>query len=297
MSFSGTKAKRAALAYAFLFPTLLLLGIFHIYPMFHAFALSLFDYSLLRGRSEFVGIDNFKELIGDEVFREAFINTLLYLIVVPIIIALSLGLAMLVEPQIPGMNFFRAAYYVPVVTMMVVVAYVWALIFDTDNGLLNQMLIGSGVIASGIPWLTDRSMALWTVMSVTIWKGLGYYMVIFIVGLRTIPHQMIEAARIDGANPIQIFWNVKFPLLWPTVSLVAIISSINALKVFEEIYMMTRGRIGTSTLVYQIYETGFDMQAGSGDLGYASAMGVVLFIMILIFSVFSIRRMEKMFTT
>lgn len=294
---NSSRTKKVLLAYGFLFPTLFLLGVFHIYPMLHAFGLSLFDYSLIRGTSEFVGLDNFRALLNDEAFHRAFINSILYLAVVPVIVVLSLGLAMLVEPQIPLINFFRAAYYVPVVTMMVVVAYVWSLILDTDNGLLNQMLVQAGIVDDGVPWLTSPQMALWSVMSVTVWKGLGYYMVIFIVGLRTIPPHMVEAARIDGANPLQLFWNVKIPMLWPTMSLVAIVSSINALKVFEEIYMMTRGRIGTSTLVYQIYETGFDMRYGTGDLGYASAIGVVLFGLVLTFSIVSIRRMERMFTT
>jgi putative chitobiose transport system permease protein len=211
---------------------------------------------------------------------------------------LSLGLALLVEPRIPFINFFRACYYLPVVTMMVVVALVWKLIFDTDTGILNHVLKQMGVIQRGIPWLTREHIALFTVMTVTIWKGLGYYMVMFIVGLKSIPSVLLEAARIDGAKAHQVFLHVKLPLLWPIITMVSIISSISALQVFEEIFIMTKGKIGTSTLVYEIYETGISLQDGTGmEMGYACAIGVVLFALLLVFSFFTVKSMERMHRT
>jgi putative chitobiose transport system permease protein len=204
---------------------------------------------------------------------------------VPIIIALSLGLALLVEPRLPGVYFFRAAYYIPVVTTMVVVGITWRYIFNEDEGLLNKFLDKFAGIHSAIPWMTQSGLVLGTVMTVTIWKGLGYYMVIFIAALRAIPAEVIEAAVVDGAKPSQVFWRVKFPMLWPSISLVAVLSSIAALQVFDEIYVMTAGKIREAiTLVYYIYETGFDTRIGSQEYGYASAMAVVLFGILVVFT-------------
>ncbi|MBX3729503.1 MAG: sugar ABC transporter permease [Candidatus Sumerlaeia bacterium] len=298
MKSCAAERRQTAMAYAFLLPTLLVLGLFHFFPMLQAFGISLMQYTPGSPRNEFIGLENFRRLMGDAAFWTALKNTVLYLACVPVIIALSLALALLVEPQIPFIGFFRACYYVPVVTMMVVVAYAWSLIFNTDYGMLNQLLVGSGLVSSGVPWLTSPKMALWSIMSVTIWKGLGYYMVLFLVALKTVPRELVEAARIDGAKRWQVFRNVTLPSVWPIVTLSSVISAIAALKVFEEIYMMTRGRADTATLVYEIYQTGIDMERGSGlEMGYASAMGVVLFVLVLAISAFSIRTMDRMYSS
>ena len=288
----------AVTAYAFLAPALLIIAVFQLYPMITALLLSLWDYFPGSPNNEFVGLANFARLIYDGAFWAALLNSILYLLVVPFVIGLSLLLAILVEPNIPGIAFFRACYYVPVVTMMIVVAFTWRLILDTDNGVINQLLMQIGLIPSGIPWITSERMALWSIMSVTTWKGLGYYMVMFLVGLKAIPRDLIEAARIDGANAWQSFVNVTIPSLWPIISLVSILSAISALQVFEEIYMMTNGRIGTATLVFQIYERGFRMGGGGGvDMGYACAMGVVLFVLLFLFTGFSVRTMDRAYAT
>ncbi len=292
MKFSTSKIKRIGLAYVFLLPTLLILGVFKYYPIARAFILSLWQYSPLSQENHYVGLANFARLLYDTHFWHALTNSLLYLIVVPIIIVLSLALSLLVEPKIPFINFFRACYYIPVVTMMVVVALVWKQIFNTDYGILNHVLIRLGLLSKGIPWLTSEHIALFTIMTVTIWKGLGYYMVIFIAGLRSIPPQMIEAAMIDGAKPLQTLLFVKIPLLWPSITLVAIISSISALQVFEEIYMMTQGELGTATLVFHIYDTGIWMEHGGElEMGYACAMGVVLFFVVFAFTFLNAKMM------
>jgi putative chitobiose transport system permease protein len=277
MSFSQNKLKQTGLAYLFLLPTLGLLAVFYFYPMVEAFVLSLYDYSPIMGDREFVGLENFRRLVHDREFWMALKNSLVYLLAVPVIVVLSIALSLLVEPRIPGMDFFRASYYVPVVTMMVVVAFAWKLIFNTEYGILNQVLIKLELLKEGIPWLTDSRIALFTVMTVTIWKGLGYYMVMFVVGLKAVPRELIEAARIDGASSWRVLLNVKLPVLWPVIALVSILSSLSALQVFEEIYVMTAGRLGTSTLVYYMYETGLSLEAGSLEMGYACAVGVVLF--------------------
>jgi putative chitobiose transport system permease protein len=299
MSYSArNKTRRTIVAYAFLAPTLIILGLFHFGPMLYAFGLSLWNYSpMAPAKTSFAGLGNFIRLWSDAAFWQASINSALYLLVVPVIIALSLGLAMLVEPKIPGVGFFRAAYYMPVVTMMVVVALAWKFIFDTDRGLMNGALQGMGLVSANLPWLTDTSWALWTVMSVTVWKGLGYYMVLFLVALKAVPQELKEAATIDGANPLQVFRHVTLPNLWPTISLTAILSSIAALQVFEEIYVMTSGRIGTATLVYRIYQVGVPGYGGATEMGYACAMGVVLFAALFAFTTASVRMLERAYTT
>jgi putative chitobiose transport system permease protein len=298
MKYSVNRLRRIGLAYSFLLPTLLIIGAFQLYPISKALYYSMTDFTPLNPETQFIGLENFRYLFVDPEFWQALKNTLLYLIVVPAIIVLSLSLALLVEPSIPGIHFFRACYYVPVITMMVVVALVWKMIFDTDYGILNMLLQKTGILSEGFPWLTSEKMALFTVMTVTVWKGLGYYMVMFIVGLRTIPMTLLEAARIDGASRLQTLLFVKVPSLWPTITLVAILSSISALQVFEEIYVMTGGQVGTTTLVYLIYEKGFHMQFGGGmEMGYACAIGLVLFVLVLTFSIFTIKFLDQFNTT
>lgn len=299
MKFSRTTVRQWGVAYAFLLPTLLVLGVFQFYPITQAFWISLYEYSPLRpGDTKFIGLENYKDLLSDSDFHRAALNSVLYLLVVPVIIVLSLGLAILVEPKLRFIGVFRAVFYTPVVTMMIVVGIVWGLIFNTDYGLTNTILQRLGLIDEGLPWLTSPKFALWTVMGVTIWKGLGYYMVLFLVGLRAVPPEQREAASIDGAGRWAVFRHVTLPALWPTISLVAVLSSISALQVFEEIYIMTFGRIDTSTVVFKIFETGFSMQSGGGlRMGYACAMGVVLFAAVFTMTSFSTKRLEGMYTS
>jgi putative chitobiose transport system permease protein len=281
-------------AYAFLSPALLILAIFLIWPVTEVFRLSFFDFDPFTQNSHYIGGENYRHLSHDPEFRIALLNSIKYLLVVPAIIALSLWLAVLVEPRLPGIHFFRASYYVPVVTTMVVVGITWRFVFSDDSGLLNAMMTRWGMIRRNIPWLTDGQLALGVVMSVTVWKGLGYYMVVFLAALRSIPRELIEAAVVDGARPRQLFWRVKFPLLWPSITLVAVISCISALQVFDEIYVMTGGKLRDAiTLVYYIYETGFDIKAGSLNYGYANAMAVVLFGVLLLFTVINLGVLKR----
>jgi putative chitobiose transport system permease protein len=185
-----------------------------------------------------------------------------------------------------------------VVTTMIVVALTWKLIFNEDYGLLNGVLQGAHVIDEPIHWLTSPGLVLYSIMAVTTWKGLGYYMVIFLAGLRAIPPEIHEAARIDGARGWQILWHIKIPALRPTLQLVMIISAIAAIQVFEEIYVMTEGKPdhASSTIVHMLYETSFDINQGRLDFGYASAMGVLLFGLLVVFTSLSLwvtRRSEE----
>jgi putative chitobiose transport system permease protein len=196
-----------------------------------------------------------------------------------------LALAILVNQKLRGMAFFRMAYYTPVIISMVVAGIAWKALYAND-GILNQLLKMIG-FSEGIPWLTSPQLALWSVMVVTIWKGLGYYMVIYLAGLQGIPAELYEAAAIDGSDGWQKHWDITLPLMRPYLLLVAVISSISAMKVFEEVYIMTQGGPlnHSKTVVYYVYERAFQ----DLEINYASAIGLVLFIFILILSLINLR--------
>ncbi|UXE59595.1 MAG: sugar ABC transporter permease [Woronichinia naegeliana WA131] len=273
--------------YLFLLPALIILGIAVFYPAFQAFSLSFTQYDLdLTQAPQWVGLKNFQRLAQDQVFWQTLTNSFCYLIgVVPVLVMAPLALAILVNQKLRGMAFFRMAYYTPVIISMVVAGIAWKALYAND-GILNQLLKMIG-FSEGIPWLTSPQLALWSVMVVTIWKGLGYYMVIYLAGLQGIPAELYEAAAIDGSDGWQKHWDITLPLMRPYLLLVAVISSISAMKVFEEVYIMTQGGPlnHSKTVVYYVYERAFQ----DLEINYASAIGLVLFIFILILSLINLR--------
>jgi putative chitobiose transport system permease protein len=273
--------------YLFLLPALAVLGIAVFYPAFQAFSLSFTQYDLdLTQAPQWVGLKNFQKLLNDKVFWQTLRNTFLYLIgVVPILVIVPLVLAILVNQKLRGIRWFRIAYYTPVIISMVVAGIAWKALYTSD-GILNQLLKLVG-LTDGIPWLTSPDLALWSVMVVTIWKGLGYYMVIYLAGLQGIPVDLYEAAAIDGSDGWQKHWDITIPLMRPYLSLVAVISSISAMKVFEEVYIMTQGGPlnHSKTVVYYVYEKAFQ----DLEINYASAIGLVLFLFILILSIINLK--------
>lgn len=276
--------------FLFLIPGVIILGAFIFYPMLNAIWLSFTNYNIVT-EAEFIGLENYKELFSDALFWKVLGQTLLYLIiVVPALVILPIFLAILVNQQVKGIGFFRSAYYVPVVTSMVVVGIAWKWVY-ADKGILNYILESVGLISEPVNWLTSTSTSIFAVMVVTIWKGLGYYMVIYLAGLQSISDDLYEAADIDGASKWKQIWHITIPLLMPSIMIVTIMSSISAMKVFEEIYVMTGGGPlnSSKTLVFYIYEEAFDKL----QMGYASAAGVILFIITLIFSVINITFMSK----
>jgi putative chitobiose transport system permease protein len=269
--------------YLFLLPALIVLSIIVFLPAIQAFSLSFtrFEYDLTQA-PQWIGWANFERLSQDKVFRQAVINTLIYLVgVVPPLVILSLFLAILVNQKIKGINWFRTAYYTPVVISMVVAGIAWKAIY-WSNGILNQFWLSFG-FEQGIPWLTSPDWAIWSVMVVTVWKGLGYYMVIYLAGLQGISPELYEAAAIEGSDGWQKHWDITIPLMKPYIFLVAVISALSATKVFEEIYLLTQGgpRNATKTIVFYLYEKAFKEL----DISYASSMGLVLFVFILILSI------------
>lgn len=276
--------------YLFLLPALILLFATVFWPAIQAFYLSFTSYEYLSLPPQWIGFDNFRRLWKDAVFWKTLENTLLYLVgVVPILVIAPLGLAILVNQKLRGMNWFRAAYYTPVVISMVVAGIAWKWLY-AENGLLNQLLTTVNIFPAGIPWLTSPEkllgivpISLASVMAVTIWKGLGYYMVIYLAGLQSIPPDVYEAAAIDGSDGVRKHWDITIPLMRPYLALVAVISAISATKVFEEVFIMTQGGPlnSSKTIVYYLYEEAFSHL----ELSYACTIGLVLFLIILGLSV------------
>ena len=281
------KLNRTWTPYFFLFPALLILAVVSFWPVLQAIYLSFTDYDII-GAPNFIGLKNYEQLWRDQLFWKVLFNTLIYMVVVvPALVILPLFLAILVNQKLRGIQFFRAAYYVPVIVSVVVAGIAWKWIY-AENGLLNYFT--SIFTSIKIPWLTNSSTAIFAIIAVTIWKGLGYYMVIYLAGLQTIPQDLYEAAAIDGSDGWRKHLDITIPMLKPYIVLVTVISAIAAMKVFEEVYVMSRGgpANSTKTVVYYLYEKGFS----SLEMGYASAIGVVLFLVVFLLSVISVRSVD-----
>lgn len=289
MSVNWILVKQRLTPYLFLLPALIILFLTVFWPAIQAFYLSFTTYQDLSQPPQWIGFSNFLRLWKDAVFWQTLENTFLYLLgVVPILVMAPLLLAILVNQKLRGMNWFRAAYYTPVVISMVVAGIAWKWLY-AENGLLNQLLASVNISPTGIPWLTSPEkllnivpISLMSVMLVTIWKGLGYYMVIYLAGLQSIPDDVYEAAAIDGSDGIRKHWDITIPLMKPYLALVAVISAISATKVFEEVFVMTQGGPVNSskTIVYYLYEQAFS----NLEISYACTIGLVLFLMILALS-------------
>lgn len=278
-------SRRNLTPYLFLFPALLVLSLTVLWPALQAFYLSFTSYEYdLTQAPQWVGLKNFDRLWRDRTFWQTLTNTLLYLIcVVPVLVVIPLGMAILCNQKLRGMNWFRAAYYTPAVISMVVAGIAWKWLF-AETGLLNQL--GEMLGLPPVSWLANPKVVLFSVMAVTIWKGLGYYMVIYLAGLQSIPAELYEAAAIDGSEGLRKHWDITVPLMKPYLVLVAVISAISATKVFEEVYIMTQGgpRNSSKTVVYYLYERAFkDL-----EIGYACTIALVLFLLILGLSVLQV---------
>ncbi len=277
--------------YLFLTPALLVIAVFVLYPILAVIYYSFTDYSIVTP-PVFVGLRNFQQLLQEDAFRDALIHSLVYLLVTPILIILSVILAIIVNRPLPFINAFRALYYIPVISGSIAVGYAWRMLFDT-NGLINGVLLSFGLLPEPVQWLAEPAFTLPIAMLLTIWLGLGYYMMIFLAGLQNIPEDLYDAAVIDGCNGWQKHWYVSLPGLRPQITFVAVASSIAALQVFNEIYTLTGGLGGILnsgvTIVFYLWQQAFKLQ----HAGYASAVALVLLAITLAFSIMNMRLLER----
>jgi putative chitobiose transport system permease protein len=283
--------KASATPYLFLLPALILLGVFVFYPIGAVIYYSLTDYDIVRP-PVFIGLDNFVRLLDDDTFKLALLHSFVYLIVTPILIVLSIILAIVVNRKLRGIHIYRALYFVPAVSGSIAIGLSWRWLFDR-SGVINSILQTWGLIDEPIQWLATPSLVLPMAMLLTIWAGVGYYSVIFLAGLQNVPEELYDAARIDGASDFQKHRHVSIPALRPQIVFVAVISSLAALKVFDEIYVLTNRTGGVLdsgvTMVFYLWEQAFERS----NAGYASAIAIVLLLVTLGFSIINVRLLER----
>ena len=275
--------------YLFLLPAAVVLVIFFFIPFFQTFILSFQDYSNSIYQAQFAGLDNYIKLFKSPIFYKVLINTFIYLVVaVPILAVIPLFLAILLNQKIRGITLYKILIYLPVIVSIVVAAIAFKWLY-ADEGILNYIV--TAIRFERIGWLTDPHWALYSVIIVTIWKGIGYYMMIYLAALMSVPKELYEACDIDGAGFLRKHLTVTIPHIMPTIALVTTISAISAMKVFAEIYVMTKGGPlnSSKTIVYYIYERAFE----NLDLGFASAMAVILLIIVLALSLINVIFFEK----
>lgn len=275
--------------YLFLLPAGIILLIFFFIPFFQTILLSFQDYSSSIYHAQFIGFGNYTKLFHNPIFYKVLLNTFIYLIVaVPILAIIPLFLAILINQKIRGATLYKILIYLPVIVSIVVAAIAFKWLY-ADEGILNYIATSLGFESIG--WLTDPQWALYSVIIVTIWKGIGYYMMIYLAALMSVPQELYEACDIDGAGFFRKHLTVTIPHIMPTIALVTTISAISAMKVFAEIYVMTKGGPlnSSKTIVYYIYERAFE----NLDLGFASAMAVVLLIIVLGLSLINVLFFEK----
>ena len=261
----------------FLGPNLVGFLVFTLWPVIMTFVLSLSSYDILSPM-KFIGFQNYRELFQDEVFLKVFKNTWVYtLTTVPIGVTMSLFLAIALDRSDRGIRFFRGAYFIPVISSMVSIGVVWQWLYNPEFGLINNLLSRIGI--KGPMWLPSDKTAMMALIIVSIWKNLGYNMLIFLAGLQSIERNYYEAAEIDGAGWWQQFRNITVPLLTPTTFFVLVMAFIGSFQVFDLVMMMTQGGPGraTSVVVHYLYQNAFKFF----KMGYASAMAYVLFAVIL----------------
>jgi multiple sugar transport system permease protein len=275
-------------AYAFLSPGLILFIVFTLFALIFAFYLSFHEWSLIDKNKPFVGLDNYRDVSNDTRFRRAIANTFYFTGgSVPVTMFVGLLVAMLLNQPIRFRGFFRAAFFLPVVTPFVVVAILWKWIYNGDFGLFNYYLQKIGVISHPLLWLADPNLAMPSVIIMSIWSGIGFSMVIYLAGLQSIPEELYEAAKVDGAGPLRRFWHITLPLLTPTTLFLLVIGIIGSLQVFTQIFIMTNGGPveRTTTMVYYIYLSAFKFY----EFGYATALAFFLFAMVFILTLFQLR--------
>lgn len=279
---TGRRVHRWWTPYAFAAPAAAVLGVFIAGSFVQAGYYSMTRYTAFTP-AKWVGLDNYRRLLSDDRFWSCLGNSFLYLLVTPALVVISLWAAMVIRSGIRGHRGLSLLLFLPVVTPTIVAAIAWRLLLSGD-GLLNSALLAAGL--EPVAWLTQRPWTLVSPMLVTLWKGFGFYMMIFVAALLTVPRELEEAASIDGAGRWRIFRHVVLPSIWPVMLLVIVISSISAMKVFDELFVTVKGvPVEHQTAVPLIYYWAVEI----GDYGIASAIGIALFAVILVMSLINLR--------
>ncbi len=276
-----------AWAYLFIAPQMVGLFAFALFPTIAVIVLSFSKWDLITA-IQGVGLDNYTTELSDPVFWHAVTNTIYFTVVsIPVTLTLALLIALVLNRKMALRSWYRAAFFMPVITPTVAVALVWSWLLDPSYGLINTLLSDIGI--SGPPWMSSLQWAMPSVMLVSVWRSFGYSMVIFLAGLQGVPPHLYEAAKVDGAGRWQQFWHVTVPMLSPTTFFLLVTSVISSLQVFDQIYVLTNGQAGpadaTRVIVFHIYELAFQLF----QFGQASAVTILLFITILLVTLVQFR--------
>lgn len=293
-SLSGGNRKQARrntlIGWTFILPNFLGFLAFTLIPVLAAFALAFMEWTSFSA-PKWVGLQNFERMLGSDSFWIALRNTVIYAVGhVPLTLVLALGLAMLLNRKLKGIGFFRVAIFFPYITSLVAVAVVWNMLFSPTDGPINQFLQFVGV-ANPPGWTSSSDWAMPAVIITSVWRDMGYYMILYLAGLQAIPTELYEAAEVDGASPWQRFWNVTVPSLRPTTFFVVVMLTVSSFKVFDLIVVMTNGGPGRATTVLSqlIYQEGI----GEGKFGYSSAVSLVLFLIVLTVTVLQFKIQQR----
>ena len=285
------KLRRNLVPYLFLIIPVIIYLVWVVGPMFYTLYLSLTDWNGLTPPT-YIGFENYRKLFNDKVFYLSLFNNIKWLltfITVPVV--LGLGLAMALNETIPGAKFFKMSFYMPMVLALVVSGLIWGWMYHPRGGLINTVIESIGLVEKGPGWLSNRDLVLWSIIIVAVWRQVGYVMVLFLAGLKSINPQLLEAATVDGANGWQRFWNVILPLLTPVTVIVLVISVIDSLRAFDLVSVMTRGgpANASSVLANFMYIEAFN----NYKMGYGAAIAVVLFVLSLAFIFAYLRQVMK----
>jgi multiple sugar transport system permease protein len=276
--------------YLFLLPNFLGFLVFTAGPFLAGFILSFYKWDMLSP-PHFAMLDNYVTLLTkDELFWKSLINTLWYSVLsIPLGIICSLVLALALNRNIAGIAIYRTLYFIPVVSSVIAVSLVWKWFYNTEFGILNYFIGLLHIPPQG--WLSNPHLAMVSVVVMSVWKGMGYNMVIFLAGLKGIPQHLYEAAEIDGATKFKKFWYITFPLLTPTLFFVTVMASIGSFQVFDQVFVMTQGGPGNATLVYNyyLYQNAFQFF----KMGYASAMAYILMVIIFFVTLLQVKYLGK----
>lgn len=281
MSSLKTKTRQTIVAYCFMAPAIVILILFALIPVIGSIPLAFCNYSVV-GQTHFIGFDNFIRAFHDPDFLIAIVNSVLFILIVPPLQILSILVAVLVNKKLPGISAFRVLYYIPVVTSMVAVAIIWGFLFDA-NGAINTLLMNWGWITGPLGFKDSPNTSMLCVMFITIWQGIGYYMMLYLAGMQSIPPELEEAAMIDGASKLVAMVKVKIPLLKPYIWFCTLTSLISAVGVFDIIFVLTKGGPNNSTMVINYYS--YYKAFNDYEFGYSAAVGLVLAVITTIFSI------------
>lgn len=284
------KRKWDKIAIAFVLPYMLFICAFMIYPIIMAVMGSVADWDILNSKLTYVGLVNYMELFKSTDFYQTLLNTLIYFIIqIPASIILGLFFALLLNRNIRFKDFFRGIYFLPLIVGSVVLAFIWSWLFADINGVFNYFLDKIGL--HGINWLTDPKLTMISISLTKVWTDVGFYAVVFLAALQSIPKELLEASYIDGAKALRIFWSIKLPMLNPTIVFSVMMATIWGMQIFTEPYIMTGGGpLGSSmTPTLYLYNQGFVF----GKMGYASAVGVVTAIIIFIITIIERKVIER----